>query len=165
MQYFISRIPIILNLALMAYILGCLLGAEHAKADNRAELVQIAHKSHLYVSRRALDAFIEASRVFDIPAKELFSISVIESNLNPNAFRVNNNGSYDIGLMQVNSINKNKCTEYDINTILGNVMCGAKILNQLKQKHSDYLGRYHSATPKYKNKYIAKVSKILYTLD
>jgi soluble lytic murein transglycosylase-like protein len=45
----------------------------------------------------------EASREFSIAPELLYAIAEQESGLNPNAIGYNNNGTHDIGLMQINS--------------------------------------------------------------
>ena len=166
MKYIASRGAIIALMALIAFIIGSVVGSIEAKASDRTELVGMAHKSKLYASSEVLNAIIKAGRAYNVRPKELFTLAIIESNLNPNVFRTNANGTTDVGLMQINSVNVNKCLEYNINTIMGNTMCAAKIVASLKAAYpSDYLGVYHSKTNKYKIKYLARVSKVLYSLD
>lgn len=166
MKSFYIWIALIALMALMAFSLGSLIGASQAKASDRSDLLAMAHNSRLYVSSEVLSAIIKASRAYDVPAKELFTLAIIESNLNPNVFRVNGNGTTDTGLMQINSVNINKCLEYNINTILGNTMCSAKIISTIRTEHpNDYLGVYHSKTRRLKKEYLVKVSKILYSVN
>lgn len=166
MKHFYITLALIALMALMAFSLGSLLGASQAKASDRSELLGMAHNSKLYVSSEVLNAIIKASRAYDVPAKELFTLAIIESNLNPNVFRLNANGTTDTGLMQINSININKCLEYNINTILGNTMCSAKIISTIRTQYpNDYLGVYHSKTRRLKREYLIKVSKILYSVN
>lgn len=47
--------------------------------------------------------FEEAGAAYGIPPLLLWSIAKHESNLNPQAIGRNNNGTYDYGLMQINS--------------------------------------------------------------
>ncbi|MEJ5339251.1 MAG: lytic transglycosylase domain-containing protein [Aquificaceae bacterium] len=49
--------------------------------------------------------FQQASEVYDIPKKLMVVIAYVESGLNPKAYNRNKNGTYDIGIMQVNSSN------------------------------------------------------------
>ena len=166
MKYIASKGAIIALMALMAFIIGSIIGSVQARASDRTELLGMAHKSKLYVSSEVLNAIIKAGRAYNVRPKELFTLAIIESNLNPNVFRTNANGTTDIGLMQINSVNINKCLEYNINTIMGNTMCAAKIVASLKAAYpSDYLGVYHSKTNRFKNQYLAKVSRILYSLN
>jgi Transglycosylase SLT domain len=164
MKYFLKRLTFVIIMSIMAFFLGSLLGSIEAKCDDRTDLIDMAHRSHLYISNTALEAFIKAGHTFDVPVKELITIAILESALNEHAFRSNKNGTSDFGVMQVNSINAIRCVEYNIHTTYGNVMCSAKIISLLRESHpSDYLGRYHSATPKIKHQYIAKINKVLYS--
>ena len=49
------------------------------------------------------DCFTDAGNYYGVNPDLLRAIAVVESGLNPNALRKNKNGSYDIGLMQINS--------------------------------------------------------------
>jgi hypothetical protein len=52
----------------------------------------------------ALACWEEAATKYGINAQLLYAIAKTESGLNPQAFNRNKNGSYDVGLMQINSI-------------------------------------------------------------
>lgn len=55
-------------------------------------------------SLSASNDFIEAGKHFKIDARLLWAIAYKESRFNPNAIsKANKNGSYDIGIMQINS--------------------------------------------------------------
>jgi Transglycosylase SLT domain len=164
MKYFFSRTGMIALMALMAFIVGSIIGSIQAKASDKSDLLIMARNSNLEVSGEVVNAILKASRAYDIPSRELFTLAIIESNLNPNVFRVNANGTTDIGLMQINTVNIGKCLEYNINTILGNTMCSAKIIASIRTQYPrDYLGVYHSKTRRLKREYLVKVSKILYS--
>lgn len=47
--------------------------------------------------------FTTAQSYYQVPVELLKAIAFVESHYNPNAYNENNNGTYDIGLMQINS--------------------------------------------------------------
>jgi len=51
----------------------------------------------------AADCFKQAAQRYDVPVQLLQAIALQESSGNPRAINRNRNGSYDIGLMQINS--------------------------------------------------------------
>ncbi len=85
----------------------------------------------------------QAAVRYGIPAPLLVAIARVESNLNPAALnRVGNakNGSYDIGLMQINSshlptLTKYGISEHDLYDACTNIHVGAWILAQNFQRN------------------------------
>ncbi|MCA1927503.1 MAG: lytic transglycosylase domain-containing protein, partial [Calditerrivibrio sp.] len=47
--------------------------------------------------------FEEAAKEYDLPSKLLIAIAKVESNMRPDVVNYNKNGSFDYGLMQINS--------------------------------------------------------------
>lgn len=99
--------------------------------------------------------FEDAGKTYGINPVLLKSIAQIESNLNPKAMNRNQNGSVDIGLMQINSfwiktlgLDKNKL----ISNPCYNTMTGAKILKQCIDRYGytwEAVGCYNAtSTPK-----------------
>lgn len=75
--------------------------------------------------------FEQAGREYAISPVLLETLARVESNLNPNAVNRNGNGSFDIGLMQINStwFTRLKCREADLlSNPCANVMAGAWVL-------------------------------------
>lgn len=77
---------------------------------------------------------------YSIPSQLLWGITKIESNFNPFAFNANTNGTYDIGLMQINTIHLRLLNEngIEINDLFHpetNIAVGSFILSQCFQKH------------------------------
>jgi hypothetical protein len=77
--------------------------------------------------------FEDAGKQYGIHYRLLESIAGIESNMNPKAFNINRNSSFDVGLMQINSfwikilgLNKDEL----ISNPCYNVMVGANILKR-----------------------------------
>lgn len=105
-----------------------------------------------------------AAKKYGVPELELFKIAYVESSFGINAkTRLNPNGTYDIGVFQVNSIHwYTTCKDYNIYKMSGNTMCAAKILAMhYKHKKKDIMwaARYHSKTPSLKAKYAKKLKK------
>lgn len=90
--------------------------------------------------------FIEAGKKYGVNPQLLWAIAKTESQFNPNAFnQKNKNGSYDIGIMQINSIHldelwiKYGISENDLYNPRLNIHIGAKILKDCLNKHKDNL--------------------------
>ncbi len=117
------------------------------------------------VSEPVVRAIELASLKYSVDIKVLTSIAIVETGLGKYSRISNNkNGSIDIGLFQINSVNFKYCKEYKLETMDGNTMCAAKLLARLK-KHSheanEYIGLYHSGTLDKKLEYIVKVQVVL----
>ena len=83
--------------------------------------------------------FEEAGERYNINPYLLYTIAKVESNLNPNAINKNKNGTYDIGLMQINSkwlpvLKRYGITEKDLYNPCQNVFVGAWVLAQCINK-------------------------------
>lgn len=89
--------------------------------------------------------FIEAGKKYRVNPQLLWAIAKTESQFNPNALnQKNKNGSYDIGIMQINSIHLDELSKYGIseNDLYNprlNIHIGAKILKDCLNKHKDNL--------------------------
>jgi hypothetical protein len=82
--------------------------------------------------------FEDAGKQYDIDHSLLEAIAGVESSMNPKAFHRNRNGSFDVGLMQVNSawieplgLDKAKL----MSDACYNVMAGAGILKRCVDQH------------------------------
>lgn len=112
--------------------------------------------------------FEEAGKEYNIHPLLLYSISKVESNLNPRAINYNTDGSYDYGLMQINSRwypSFGKTLWRSLADPCQNVRAGAWVLAGCMKKHGytwGAVGCYHSQTRSRKIDYILKVSKVLY---
>lgn len=87
----------------------------------------------------------DAGRRYDIHPAYLYGIAQVESSLNPaavNSGHALRTGSYDIGLMQINSRNlkalaKHGITEADLYMPCTSIMVGAWILRQAMNRYPD----------------------------
>jgi|GEM_PF-823763 len=111
----------------------------------------------------------EAGAIYGIAPRLLWAISKGESNFNPAAVNYNTNGSYDFGLMQINSswaptLRKNGIPWDTLADPCTNVKVGAWVLAQCV---SDYgytwtaVGCYNSRTPSKRDRYAARIARLM----
>ena len=123
------------------------------------------------VSARPADAFCyeEAGNRYGISPNLLYAISKGESSFNPIAINYNTNGSYDYGLMQINSSWEPTLRKLGIpwGTLADpctNVMVGAWVLSQCIRDYGytwPAVGCYNSRTPSKRDRYAAKIARIV----
>lgn len=115
------------------------------------------------------DCFDEAAAYHHVNPHVLRAIAWVESRNRPDARNVNQNGSIDYGVMQVNSIHLRKLSEYgvDASTLMEpckNVYIAAWHLRKQVDRYGNTwaaVGAYHSATPTLRDGYAAKVQAVL----
>lgn len=113
--------------------------------------------------------FEEAGRHYNIPPLLLKNIATIESSGNPTAIRINDNGSKDYGLMQINSIHFRRLSQWGINehNIMEpkiNIFVGSWLLSEHIKTYGfnlQAIGNYHSKTPVYKEKWLRRLTLAL----
>lgn len=109
--------------------------------------------------------FDEAGAQYNIPPLLLKNIAKIESSLNPNAIRLNDNGTKDYGLMQINSIHFRRLSQWGINehNIMHpkiNIFVGSWLLSEhIKAQGFNFqaIGNYHSKTRTYKEQWLRRL--------
>ncbi len=109
--------------------------------------------------------FQKAGSYYNIPPLLLKNIATIESAGNPNAIRINDNGTKDYGLMQINSIHFHRLSAWGINerNILNpqiNIFAGSWLLSEhIKERgfNLQAIGNYHSKTQAYKDKWLHRL--------
>ena len=107
--------------------------------------------------------FEEAGAQYGINPQILRAIAKVESNFNPAAINKNTNGSYDFGLMQINTIwaptiGKERWSK--LGDACENTKTGAWILSMCMEKYGytwKAIGCYNSQTPHLRDKYSQKV--------
>lgn len=110
--------------------------------------------------------FQEAGYRYAVSPHLLWAIAKAESSFNPAAINHNRNGTFDIGLMQVNSlwaVQLGPTWDY-LRDPCTNVMAGAWILSQCVRDYSytwQAVGCYHSRTPSRRDEYAARIAAIL----
>jgi len=111
----------------------------------------------LYSANCHATCWTYASNKFGIDKKLLIAIAQVESGMNPNAIAKNYNGSYDIGLMQINSshmsqLNKLGLTEERLKSDpCISVLVGASILADMMKVYGyswEAVGAYNAGTGK-----------------
>jgi hypothetical protein len=132
----------------------------NAKAQNA--ILDLAHANGYHPSQRIVNAIQQASFKYKVDSKELTAIAILETGLGKySVSKKNRNGTIDKGLFQINTINYSKCIEYNLDSPEGSALCAAKILSNMRKIRPDYLGAYHSKTPKHKKEYLQRMAKIL----
>lgn len=109
--------------------------------------------------------FQKAGSYYNIPPLLLKNIATIESAGNPNAIRINDNGTKDYGLMQINSIHFKRLSAWGINerNILNpqvNIFAGSWLLSEhIKERgfNLEAIGNYHSKTQVYKERWLHRL--------
>lgn len=114
-----------------------------------------------------------AESTYGVPAKLLVAIAKVETGVNPSIVsKKNKDGSYDIGLMQINSgwlpkLSKYNITENDLFQPCTNIMVGAWILSDNIQRlgyNWDAVGAYNAKTNWKRDIYAKKVHKAILEL-
>jgi len=123
------------------------------------------------VSTKPADAFCyeAAGSRYGISPNLLYAISKGESSFNPIAINYNTNGSYDYGLMQINSSWEPTLRKLGIpwGTLANpctNVMVGAWVLSQCIRDYGytwPAVGCYNSRTPSKRDRYAARIARIV----
>lgn len=111
----------------------------------------------------------EAGAKYGISPTLLHAISQKESSFNPVAINYNTNGSYDFGLMQINSswepsLRKLGIPWDSLADPCTNVMVGAWVLSQCVRDYGytwPAVGCYNSRTPSKRDRYAAKIARII----
>jgi soluble lytic murein transglycosylase-like protein len=113
--------------------------------------------------------FDEAGTIYGIAPRLLWTISKGESNFNPRAVNYNSNGSYDFGLMQINSswaptLRKMGISWESLADPCTNVKVGAWVLAQCIQDYGytwAAVGCYNSRTPSKRDRYAARIARLM----
>lgn len=124
-------------------------------------------QEQIYYIKGSKPCWEQAAAIHNVDPWLLYSIASVESGFNNNAINTNKNGSFDIGMMQINSIWLPKLRTMGISKDMLRDACtstyvGAWILSQ-NIKRFGYtwraIGAYNSAKPELGYKYALKVYK------
>ncbi len=120
---------------------------------------------------RVMSCFDDAARRFGVSIWLLWGIAKVESGFNPYAVNRNRDGSYDLGLMQINSRWFKRLKELgfireerDLYDVCVSIYSGAYILRQCINDYGytwEAVGCYHSRTPFRKRAYARKVYEVI----
>lgn len=112
--------------------------------------------------------FEEAGQKYGVSPQLLWAIAKVESSFNPRAInRSNRNGSYDFGLMQINSSWRRTLGEelwQSLSDPCVNVKVGAWVLANCKQEYGhtwEAVGCYNAITPYRRARYANRVYRVL----
>lgn len=111
---------------------------------------------------------IAAAR-YNVNPQVLYAIAQQESSFNPSAINKNRDGSFDVGLMQINSrwlpvLKKYGITQSHLFDPCINLHVGAYILATRMARHGntwEAIGTYHSATPDRRDNYALSIYRRL----
>ena len=115
--------------------------------------------------------FDEAGVKYGINPIILRAIAKVESNFNPRAINRNRNGTYDFGVMQINSSWANNLGMEQWMTLgdpCSNIKTGAKILGACMKKYGyswEAIGCYNSQTPDKRDRYAHLVFRQLKLIE
>jgi soluble lytic murein transglycosylase-like protein len=123
----------------------------------------------LLISASAIACWEQAAERHRVNPYLLYAIAKTESSLNPAAINRNKNGSYDVGLMQINSswfptLRKYGLEEKQLYDPCTSIHVGAWILSQNMQRLGNSwnaVGAYNSSKPDLRLKYALKIYKNL----
>lgn len=133
-----------------------------SQGSDFSNVKQLAVNNGFNPSDRVIKSIINASKLYKINALELAAIGIVETGLGKYAMtRVNKNGTLDHGLFQINTVNVERCIEFNLDSPEGSTLCAAKLLSQLRKQRNDYLGVYHSKTRQKKEQYMNKIHNVL----
>ena len=115
--------------------------------------------------------FEEAGAVYGINPTLLWAIAKVESSFNPLAINRNSNGSYDFGLMQINSSWYRTLGDEVWQRLADpcvNVYVGAWVLAQCMQRYGytwEAVGCYNAVTKSKRDRYIKRVVNVLKNIN
>lgn len=109
--------------------------------------------------------FAQAAQRYGVSASLLRAVAEQESGLNPRAFNRNANGSWDAGLMQINSrwlplLSRHGIQTQDLWEPCTSIMVGAWILGsnfRAMGTNTQALGAYNAASPSLRERYARQV--------
>lgn len=138
---------------------------EVTKVNNNQRIASQQASSEVYYIKGSKPCWEEAAAFHNVDPWLLMSIAYVESRFNPNAVNRNKNGSYDTGMMQINSIwfptlRKNGIDPNLLKDACASTYIGAWILSKnIKQYGYTWraIGAYNSAKPSLGYKYAKKV--------
>lgn len=138
----------------------------HLPQQRRAQRVAAALSMCIACSP-AVACWDDVASWYGVNVHLLYAIAKTESSFNPNAMNRNKNGTYDVGLMQINStwlptLRKYGVTEAHLKDPCTNLQVGAWILSHNMARMGttwEAVGAYNARNPQLRIKYAQKVYK------
>lgn len=127
-------------------------------------------KTFVFDAKELNQCFIQAGQYYQIHPNLLWGIARVESNFNPYAINKNSNGTYDIGIMQINSSWIPVLKSYGLKNSSWlwnpcyNIYVGAWVLNQCIQKLGytwEAVGCYNAKSNYKRIKYSKKIYDVI----
>lgn len=129
-----------------------------------AHLKTLANKWGYKAPTSVFETIAKVSNKEKIDPVHMLKIAVIESKLKHSSIHFNKNKTIDVGLFQINTVNKTGiCRNLNIYTLEGNTECAAKLIKghkKFEQLDSLWLARYNSKTLINKITYYRKLSNL-----
>ena len=147
------------------------LQSSHNGQNNKNSVEMSFGMSHRSPMKGGTTCWDEAGKFHRVDPWLLRSIAKVESGFNPDAIGKNTNGTYDIGMMQINNkvwlpiLKKKGITEQMLKDPCLSVYVGAWILRQNIDTYgwtARGIGAYNSRTPSKNIAYAKKVYKVYY---
>jgi hypothetical protein len=151
-------------------LLGKSCPIEQNQNDTQNYQLNYNYQQYLTLEEKLHLCFEQAALTYNINPLLLWAIAKVESNFNPYALNKNKDGSYDIGIMQINSSHLKTLEKYGlidkryIWEPCYNIHVGAWILSKCIQKFGyswEAIGCYNAVTPWKRKKYSYKVYKTI----
>lgn len=136
----------------------------------KTNVASTSTQEKIYYVKGSQPCWDQAAKYHGVDPWLLYSIAFVESGFNPTAYNGNKNGSYDLGMMQINSIWLPQLKKMGVSREMLKDACtatyvGAWILSK-NIKRFGYtwraIGAYNSAKPELGYKYAKKVYKAHY---
>ncbi len=163
------------------------------KAAATAAVATVALVASASVLHKMDDGFVPEFKIIELPAEPpvpkpscfevaaarqgldpaiLKAIALRESSFNPNVVNKNRNGSYDLGLMQINTIHVPELNKFgihrrDLMKACMSIHVAAWLLKQKVKKYGPTwaaIGAYHSETPAERDLYAKQIKQDLKTI-
>lgn len=133
-------------------------------------VIAVNHQTVQYDANYINACFRQAGHLYKVHPNILWAIAKVESNFNPFALNKNTNGTYDVGIMQINSswlptLRKHGLkSDSDLWNPCYNIHVGAWVLSNCIQKFGytwEAIGCYNAVSSTKRVSYARKVYKIL----
>jgi soluble lytic murein transglycosylase-like protein len=113
-----------------------------APIKKEESVIEKAYANDTTQNKSTKNYFVEAGNYYNVAPWLLWAVGKVESGHNPYAVNKNKNGTYDIGIMQINSIHLSRLSKYGITKqklfdSRTNIYAGAMILRECIDKYGN----------------------------